>query len=710
LTAKLTRIRGRILITLIAVLGAPTLSFAQVDTSEWLCESCPFDEGYRASYEAGATYVSDDAARFGNATGYDKQGGYINLDGEGHYTDDGYSMDWYIEDLGLDSRVAELEGGRQGSFGYYLGYRELPYRLFDTTRTVFSPSDRDSLSLPVSWVPAGTTSGMTQLNASLQKRTIESDRQIIDFGGDWLPGEKYRVFADYRHQARDGIDITAGSGYTQSSLLPRVFDFQTDQIDVGMQYRGKRSSVTFAYYGSFFSNRNSSLTWDTPFIAPPGAQQLTMSQEPDNEFQQLSLSGAYRVSTWDTVVAFSLATGRGEQNETFLPYTSNPNVNAGPLPRNSLNGKVSTGNYALTVTAKPSSRSRVKLAYRQDERYNRSPRNTWTRVIVDLFDSGDSEMNTAYSFKRSRLNLDGDLRVSDTVRLAAGYDRTDYDRDYQEVAEQSENSGWGQVRWQPASGFDLRARVGASKREIDRYDETVAVNLGQNPLMRKYNLAYRYRTFGELTASASLAESPLSISATVLAADDSYTKSQLGMTGSNELRVTADVSWAISERTSTYLMFGNETIDAAQLGSQASAEADWRASHEDSFNHIGVGFLWREINEKIDLRFDYTRGDGATKIVVASKSFGGQSVLPDLKSTLDSLRLEGTYRWSERFNMTMDLRFEGFSSEDWALQDVLPDTLPTILTLGAQPYDYNVWAMGIGFRYNFGTADIALVN
>ena len=45
-----------------------------------------------------------------------------------------------------------------------------------------------------------------------------------------------------------------------------------------------------------------------------------------------------------------------------------------------------------------------------------------------------------------------------------------------------------------------------------------------------------------------------------------------------------------------------------------------------------------------------------------------------------------------------------FTAEDWALQCAAPDTLPTILTLGAQPYDYEVWLAGIGFRYLIGNS------
>ena len=96
------------------LLLASGIGFADVDTSDWKCEACPFDDGYRAEVAAGATYVGEDGAiRFGNATGYDDKGGYANVDGQGRYVSDGYRLDWTIEDLGLDSRVFTLEAGRQ---------------------------------------------------------------------------------------------------------------------------------------------------------------------------------------------------------------------------------------------------------------------------------------------------------------------------------------------------------------------------------------------------------------------------------------------------------------------------------------------------------------------------------------------------------------------------------------------------------------------
>jgi hypothetical protein len=48
------------------------------------------------------------------------------------------------------------------------------------------------------------------------------------------------------------------------------------------------------------------------------------------------------------------------------------------------------------------------------------------------------------------------------------------------------------------------------------------------------------------------------------------------------------------------------------------------------------------------------------------------------------------------------VRYEDYASSDWALQGVEPATIPTVLTLGADPDDYDVVLATLSFRYSFG--------
>jgi MtrB/PioB family decaheme-associated outer membrane protein len=432
-----------------------------------------------------------------------------------------------------------------------------------------------------------------------------------------------------------------------------------------------------------------------------------MAREPDNDFQQLSLSGTYRVTTWDTIIAFSAASGSGEQDQSLLPYTINPSVVTTPLPQASLDAEVDTYNYGLTVTSRPFAKTRVKFGYRYDERDNKTRVSEWDRVIVDAFQSGEIEQNTPFSYDRMHMTLSGEYAFSRNLKLSGGYERREINRDYQEVAEQTTDRGWGQVRWRPATWLDIRAKGGTEQRGVDRYDDSVAISLGQNPLMRKYYLAYRYREFGELALTVSPLDSPLSLSSTVMFADDDYKDSLVGLNGSEEMRATLDLSWAISDKAAVYLMYGHDQIEAHQTGSEQFGWWDWSAFHQDDFDHIGVGMSWHPTDGRFDLDFSYNRADGNTAISLDSLS-GGPSELPDLESTLDSARIEASYQFSDRLAGTLDLRYERFEMQDWAL--VSETTLPTVLTMGADPYDYDVYAVGIGFRYRFGDNELMLVD
>jgi len=692
---------GTYALAVVAALATPAALADQADTTKWACEYCPFQTGHNGDYELGATGVSDDSAYFGDATGYDESGGYINVDGDGSYNSDTQQMNWTIEDLGLDSRVLELDGGNQGKYDYRVAYRELPRRQYFTTDTIFQDAGSADLTLPSGWVRAPVTSGFTQLGSSLTPRNIESDRSLLAIGGRYLQSRNVSFSANFSRQKHDGVNQIGGPMFFQSSVLPGQFDYTTDDVDIGVHYAADAGYLSFGWRLSEFESDNAAYRWQNPFTSGTGADTGALAQAPDNTFQQLSLSGAYRFTQLRTVLGFSAAAGYMEQNEAFLPYTTNTNLNAAPLPEASLNGKVNTTNLALTLNSNVTDRATVSMAFRYDERDNRTEQNVWTRVITDSFVSSDAETNTPYSYDRSTFSLSGDYDLTDTVRAYAGYEYKQMDRDYQEVTRQKENAGWGGLRWRPNGTLDIDVRGGGSQRDINFYDEALAIELGQNPLLRKYQLAYRERYFGELIATVTPQDSPFSLTLSGLYANDDYSNSQLGLTEGDDLHLNLDLGWAVSEKVSTYLSGGYENFNSTQLGSEQFAAADWNATNDDEFYTFGAGIRIRQIADKTDLQLDYIYSDGTSAITMDSAS-KGYSQLPDLTSTLNYVRLKLAYQYSERVEFTTRLLYQSFVADDWALQGVGPATMPDVLTLGAQPYDTDQFIFGLGFQYRVG--------
>ena len=690
-------------LTLISGLAAgmlyPWIAVAEKpDTSEWKCEYCPFEAGLRAEYEAGAGVVSDEAARFANGTGYE-EGGYLVLDGQGRYSGEQLSLSWALRDLGLDSRDVSVALENPGRYQAYLSYRGMPHRLFDTTETIFSDG-QGGLTLPSGFTRSALTSGMANLGTSLVGQNIETDRDVLQVGARFRPSTRLRLFLDYRHQEQDGVDEFGGSFFTQAALLPRRVDYQTDEVDAGIRYQAERGYAELGVYGSFFQNQNSILRWENPFTALPGAEAGALAEPPDNSFTQVSLRAGYRIGARTRLHA-SAALGSMEQDDALLGYTINPNINVGALPRSQLDGDVDTTNLHLSVTSRPLSRVALRFDYRYDERDNGTPQEVWSRVIVDSLQSGDAETNLPYSFERTRVRISGDVRALDDLWVGAGFERREFDRDFQEVASQDENTGWGQLRFRPNRVFELRGKIGTSKREVDRYDTALATSLGQNPLLRKYHLAHRFREFGELQLSASLPEKPLSLSANVTVANDDYSQSVLGLLDSDDLRYGADVSWSFAANSNLYVSAAYQEIDAEQAGSSGFSTVDWRARHSDEFVSYGLGLTIKEIAARADLTFDYARGLGSTNISIVESGMSA-SAFPELDSTLDSIRVSLRYRRSEVWRWFAQLRYEQFELDDWALGGVAPATIPTVLSLGADPYDYDVWLLSLGFSYSFG--------
>jgi len=654
----------------------------------------------RAEYEIGASVVSDDAARYGDGTGYDEQGVYPLISGDGGYKSKSLQYLWRINNLGVDSRDVELGIGKQGTYSVNLRYHGVPNRLFDSTQTVFTVGSDNSLVLPDGWTRSGSTLGFAQLPAHLLRRNIESDRDVFALRARYRVSSRFQFHAEYRRHEQQGVRITGGSFFSNSTQLPQPFDYANNEVDVGISYKGSRARARIGVYASTFQNTANSLVWENPFDSIPGAERGSVTLAPDNNFAQASLKGAWSVGN-STAMSLAVATGRARQDDELLNYTINPILNVNLLPRPQLDGEIDTTNLSFSLSSRPASNIAVSLKYRFDERNNRTPKEVWSRVILDSFNSTDTLMNIPFNFERSRLAASGVADLSSDVQVSGGFERVESDRDFQEVAEQTEDIGWGKLRWTPNPAITVDTRAGTAKREIDSYDADIAIGFGQNPLLRKYNLAHRFREFGEVRLTTGIPEKPISVAVGLIFSVDDYSKSVFGLLSSKEKSYSADLSWSISEHALMSISAGFEKIDAKQAGGSGSLAPDWFADYKDEFKSYSIGMTFKEVGRNVDVKADYSRGVGTSKISVDTGAVTTER-FPNLESNLDTFRLSASYKGNERTEWIGEMRYERLQSSDWSLQDVDPDTIPLMLSLGAAPIDYDIFQFGVSFKHYFG--------
>ena len=483
--------------------------------------------------ELGIGYVSDDAYRFGRYNGLQTQGAFVVGDIKTReFDEDGRFWSVRGTHLGLESRYLRLEGGVQGSHKFFLEYDELPNYKNNTVQTPFTGIGSNNLTLP---------SGFDINNMELNRFELETSRKRAKVGALFVPKEHWQFDIDFSHENKQGVDATGAAthtdtdaakgniGNTTTSILPEPIDQDTDIVNATLRYAGDNGQVDLKYHMSLFDNNNDSLTWQDPFN--PVATS-SMSLAPDNEFHQLSLTGAYTLPYKSRLTGL-ISMGRMTQNQDFLPYTV-----GGSLPdTSSLNGEVWLTTAQLKLTSRPVSRLRLNAELRYNERDNQTPVNTYDYVVLDSDSFTRSATNRPYSYKNNRIKLDANYRFNAITSLRGGYKYNEMKRSYSnsEREETQENTLFAKWKLKAHSTVDLALFGEASTRDGSEYNTLPNENLA----MRKYNLADRDRT--KIGASIDyMATEKLFLSLRADYNRDDYTNSTIGLTEAIQPVYTVD--------------------------------------------------------------------------------------------------------------------------------------------------------------------------
>ena len=667
------------------------------DTSSWTCSQCPFYTGASATAEGGVAYADGANASSGRYTGVDHNGPYVQADGAGEWrTKKGLYGSFEARDLGLASRGARVTTGQEGRYEVHLTYQGQPLRDYDTTRTPYRSDGAGRLVLPSDWVSSNSTAGMTALDPSLEGVRIESDRRTLDLSGKYFASSVWTVFGDFNHSEKTGTDATGASFLTEAIQLPEPFDYVTDGFEGGVLWSGRVASARIAYSGSWFDDKTDELIFQNPYLPiVAGSTAGILALPPDNDLQQVSVSGEVTLPIWSGVLTYLASDGRLAQDGSFVPgstLASSPVTLPG-----SLGGDIRLTHYALALALNPASRLAMRGRATYDGRDDHTTPLAIAYVVTDTFPGG-TYLTPRYGEDRTRLEGSADYGILSWVRAGVGGDYTGTHYSPGQVLtylNELQASAYGTVT--PLAALSLTVKGGSSRRDASAFD-VGALPVAENPLIRAYDYAPRDREFVTLSGTWTITPA-LSASLQGSAATDAYRLSQLGLQDSRERELSTTLAWAPAKPWSVYLDGSYQHLETLQKGLEVVGASPWQEREGEYFYTVGAGGQWA-IRSRWHLKVDYVHADSRsdTELLPAQLS----AWFPEDRTGLDTLTLDSTYLWTPA--LTLHLRYQRarYGSSDWALQSVYPDTVPQLLALGARPYRYDVDELGVSFVYRLG--------
>jgi len=666
----------------------PPVEDKTVDTSHWRCVLCTYQSGWYGSLDLGLGYVSDSSLAYADYRGLDKQGAFPALDGDVHYRNENdHYMDIYANRLGLESRSMEIRTGLRGRYQIRLELQEIPKIRGYGAGTVYSGAGSGRLILPEDWQKSVTTAGMTGLEGALSPVPMKTLRRTVGGGLSFRFAGKWAYEVNFQHETKRGSrPFGAGLFTINASQFPVPVDFTTDNLNMGLQYSGERTQWRLGFDGSWFGNGSHSVTWENPFSSAPGNQLLRASLEPDNNFYQFSLLGAFALRPG---LRFSgrVAVGRMRQDDPFLPYSINPEFSDMALPRTAADTRIDTGtlNVAGKLTARLASGLDLYANIKIDERDNHSPVDAYSIVITDFVPGGD-RINRPYSFDREKYDIELRYLAAPSVSFRAGSRLEHYSRSLQSVLKTDEHLYWGEIDYNRWSAAQLRFKLERSNRDGSPYRQVDETGLIENPLMRKFHLADRERERAVVEVDF-LPDQAWSLNLSWSRSEDEYSQSEVGLRRSREENLSLDFGLYPGRNVSLSAFVSRDDITSALSGFDASTESFWDAFTDDRVTTLGAGIIARP-SKRVALELNWAQSRSRGRISVAETPR-----FPVLRSNFGSLRGSASVALNDNWAWKFIAQYERFSNEDWQIDGFGPGSIANVLTMSGLSPRYHVTAL-----------------
>ncbi|MGH8764946.1 MAG: MtrB/PioB family decaheme-associated outer membrane protein [Burkholderiales bacterium] len=701
-------------LSLLAALALPEAARAQDDAVKDLVTP-------ESTVELGIGVVTNDNSRFGQYTGLRKEGAYGigNLDIVKRDNETGTWTKIFGRDLGYQSREMRFDQQRQGNWGYFVDFNQTP---------AYSP-----YTVNTGLVGLGTAS---QTISTVGRSNFEpkTQRDALSLGFEKILWNGWSVDVNFKNEEKNGSRLF-GRGDTGFEFLAEPVNWTTRQAEANLQYTGSKLQLRGGYYGTWFSNSNTSLSsfgGTNSSAATLGDNFQTIALPPDNRSSQFNLAGGYNFTS-TTRMDFKLASAQARQTDAFpagffvspaVPST----VSLAPGAPGNLGAKVDTTQAQIGLSARPLQ----KLSLRADLRYEN--RDDKTPIFAYLNGTGPTSTTNGDNEPRSLKSTIGKLEASYQLpmgfRAIGGIDYDQRERNPSAVrivttrARTEETSYRAELRRSVSESvtgsiaYVHSNRGGSSWLPTTLNDGTIGSNLVA-PMYLADRDRDKWRAVLDWTPT-----NRWNFHFVAEDARDNYTTKYLGMTDGSGRLFSADAEFAITDAwQATAFISRNDTrsnmsvcrasttapsplADSQSYCPNTAANESWDGRLRTLGDAVGFGLRGKPNDHwELGANLQYYRDRSEQRINVLSPGAAAADSFPNSNQDRFTLNLYSNYKIDKSSKIRLSFIHDRFKTDDWTWTSFVygSGANPAATdgtTISQQPVQ-NVSFIGLSYLYSF---------
>ncbi len=684
---------------------------AGVDTSRSLFEPTwhQFEFGGRISS------VSGDPARFQRYQ--DLRDGILFTDARFERADPGGAWLFHAgaDNVGWRDQRFFADYERTGLFVVSGLWDEIPQFYSVDTRTPFSGSG-GTLVLDDATLQR-LQSGQANLTAYVPIASpfeLRERRDIGDVSFRATPTPQIDVTAAFTTQRHVGeLPWGASFGFSNDVEVALPYNSRANDFTVGTEWTNGRQMLRVAYNGSWFDNHDDTLVWDSPLrlndsTSAPGRGR--MSLWPSNSAQTVSIAGYSKFARRTQLTGF-FSIGSWTNDEPLQPFTINEALPQLPLPRATAAAEAGVISANLNFVSRPLTDWRFSARLRRYDYDNQTP-----HADILQFVSYDASVNESltggpepYAHDRTTFDADATWSGFAPVAFTVGYTRNDNGYDFRIFDSTNEDVLYITADAVGSQWVTFRARYELADRNGSGLNEALLVQIGEQPLMRHYDVANRGRN--RFTGQVDIVPNDLwMFSATAGWGEDDFDDSYFGLQESTfrvfslaaDFRQPNGFGAGASYNYERYA--GLQRSRSASQGQENDPLRDWTADSEERVNYFSIYVTPPRIGENTEARlsYDFSHAEGNyVYAVVPGGPLPPPSQLPEVFNKLQQLHLDVRHRLSDRLAATVSYLYEPFRVFDFAFDPSVVNGIvqPSSLVLGYVYRPYTAHSAVFGLRY-----------